>query len=105
MLDRESMALLHSISKHSGYAYVSMAKAVRKMVWEQLHSRSFRAAYVARVLLMWRDAYSMACLYVARLHYASGDFREVLRVLDLGIVMGGMLLHEDLDFTVEKVTE
>ncbi|KAL2328830.1 hypothetical protein Fmac_022257 [Flemingia macrophylla] len=110
-LDRESPALLHSISEHGGYAYVSMAalaaggdvraaEAAREMAWEQLHSGPWHS-----VLPVWRDAYSMACLHVARLHYASGDFREALRVLDLGIIMGGTLLREDLDSAIEKVAE
>ncbi|KAL2328236.1 hypothetical protein Fmac_021663 [Flemingia macrophylla] len=47
----------------------------------------------------------MAWRHVARLHYASGNFREALRVLDLGIIMGGTLHCEDLDSTVEKVAE
>ncbi|XP_020214975.1 lysine-specific demethylase JMJ30 isoform X4 [Cajanus cajan] len=110
-LDRESAALLHSISEHGGYAYVSMAalaaggdlraaEAAREMAWEQLHSGPWHS-----VLPAWRDAYSMACLHVARHHYANGEFREALRVLDLGIIMGGTLLRKDLDSAVEKVAE
>jgi len=111
MLDRESAALLHSISEHGGYAYVSMAalaaggdiraaEAAREMAWEQLHSGPWHS-----VLPVWRDAYSMACLYVARQHYGNGEYREALRVLDLGIIMGGTLLRKDLDSAVSKVSE
>ncbi|KAK7404496.1 hypothetical protein VNO78_05437 [Psophocarpus tetragonolobus] len=110
-LDRESAVLLHSISKHGGYAYVSMAalaaggdiraaEAAREMAWEQLHSGPWHS-----VLPVWRDAYSMACLHVARHHYGNGEFREALRVLDLGIIMGGTLLRKDLDSAVDKVSE
>ncbi|XP_014493266.1 lysine-specific demethylase JMJ30 [Vigna radiata var. radiata] len=110
-LDRESAALLHSISEHGGYAYVSMAalaaggdiraaEAACEMAWEQLHSGPWHS-----VLPVWRDAYSMACLHVARHHYGNGEFREALRVLDLGIIMGGTLLRKDLDFAVAKVSE
>ncbi|KAK7341606.1 hypothetical protein VNO80_24543 [Phaseolus coccineus] len=110
-LDREFAALLHSISEHGGYAYVSMAalasggdiraaEAAREMAWEQLHSGPWHS-----VLPVWRDAYSMACLHVARHHYGNGEFREALRVLDLGIIMGGTLLRKDLDSAVSKVSE
>ncbi|XP_047182597.1 lysine-specific demethylase JMJ30 isoform X1 [Vigna umbellata] len=110
-LDRELAALLHSISEHGGYAYVSMAalaaggdiraaEAACEMAWEQLHSGPWHS-----VLPVWRDAYSMACLHVARHHYGNGEFREALRVLDLGIIMGGTLLRKDLDSAVAKVSE
>ncbi|KAL2334174.1 hypothetical protein Fmac_015387 [Flemingia macrophylla] len=56
---------------------IRAAKAVREMAWEQLHSKSWHS-----VLSMWRNAYSMACLHVAHLHYTNDDFREALRVLD-----------------------
>ena len=110
-LDRESAALLHSISEHGGYAYVSMAalatagdfraaEAAREMAWEQLHSGPWHS-----VLPVWRDAYSMACLHVARHHYGGGGFKEALRALDMGIIMGGTLLRKDLDSAIEKVSE
>lgn len=110
-MDRESPALLHSISEHGGYAYVSMAalaaggdirasEASREMAWEQLHSGPWHS-----VLPVWRDAYSMACLHVARHHYGNGEFKEALRVLDMGIIMGGTLLRKDLDSAIEKVSE
>ncbi|KAK7312418.1 hypothetical protein VNO77_36261 [Canavalia gladiata] len=110
-LDRESPVLLHSISEHGGYAYVRMAaladagdiraaEAAREMAWEQLHSGPWHS-----VLPVWRDAYSMACLHVARHHYGNGEFKEALRVLDMGIIMGGTLLRKDLDSAIEKVSE
>ncbi|KAJ1421947.1 JmjC domain [Sesbania bispinosa] len=110
-LDRESPMLLHSISEHGGYAYVSMAalaatgdiraaEAAREMAWEQLHSGPWHS-----VLPVWRDAYSMACLHVARHHYGHGEFKEALRVLDMGIIMGGTLLRNDLDSAIEKISE
>lgn len=110
-LDAESPALLHSISEHGGYAYVSMAalasagdfraaEAAREMAWEQLHSGPWHS-----VLPVWRDAYTMACLHVARHHYDNGEFKEALRVLDMGIIMGGTLLRKDLDSAIDKVSE
>ncbi|KAK7257861.1 hypothetical protein RIF29_32138 [Crotalaria pallida] len=111
VLDTESPALLHSISEHGGYAYVSMAamaaagdfraaEAAREMAWEQLHSGPWHS-----VLPVWRDAYSMACLHVAKHHFSNGEFREALRVLDMGIIMGGTLLRKDLDSAVDRVSE
>ncbi|XP_019451265.1 PREDICTED: lysine-specific demethylase JMJ30-like [Lupinus angustifolius] len=110
-LDTESHELLHSISEHGGYAYVSMAamaaagdfcaaEAAREMAWEQLHSGPWHS-----VLPVWRDAYSMACLHVAKHHYENGEFEKSLRVLDMGIIMGGTLLGKDLHYAVGKVSE
>ncbi|XP_038878408.1 lysine-specific demethylase JMJ30 [Benincasa hispida] len=110
LLDAESHSLLHSISEHGGYAYVSMAalaaagdiraaEAAGEMAWEQLHSGPWHS-----VLPIWRDAYSMACLYMARFHFAGGEFKEALRVLDMGLIMGGPLLRDDLDSAIAKVS-
>ncbi|TKY62067.1 putative lysine-specific demethylase JMJD5 [Spatholobus suberectus] len=55
---------------------------MREITWEQLwHS----------VLPVWCNAYSMVCLHM-----------KALRVLDLGIIMGRILL---LDSVVEKVSK
>ncbi|KAL3718674.1 hypothetical protein ACJRO7_003747 [Eucalyptus globulus] len=109
-LDREAAGLLRDISEHGGYAYAAMsglaaagdvraAEAAREMAWEQLHSGPWHS-----VLPAWRDAYSMACLHVARLHYRGGELKEALRVLDLGLIMGGTLLKKDLEAAVEKLS-
>ncbi|KAF2311987.1 hypothetical protein GH714_027672 [Hevea brasiliensis] len=110
ILDAESPNLLQSISSHGGYAYVSMAtlaasgdfraaEAAREMAWEQLHSGPWHS-----VLPVWRDAYAMACLYVAKFHYRNGEFKDALRVLDMGLIMGGMLLRKDLDSAIEIIS-
>jgi hypothetical protein len=109
-LDLEAPTLLHAITEHGGYAYVSMAtlaaagdpraaEAAREMAWEQLHSGPWHS-----VLPVWRDAYSMACLHVARLEFSKGELSEALRVLDMGLIMGGTLLRKDLDFAVQKIS-
>ncbi|CAK7339280.1 unnamed protein product [Dovyalis caffra] len=109
-LDTESSNLLQTISSHGGYAYVRMstlaasgdfraAEAAREMAWEQLHSGPWHS-----VLPVWRDAYSMACLLVAKFHYRNGEFKEMLRVLDLALIMGGVLLRKDLESAIEIVT-
>ncbi|XVF47442.1 hypothetical protein PTKIN_Ptkin03bG0108900 [Pterospermum kingtungense] len=109
-LDSESPALLQSITSHGGYAYTRMAtlaaagdkraaEAAREMAWEQLHSGPWHS-----VLPVWRDAYSMACLHVAKFHFSNGEFTDALRALDMGIIMGGPLLRKDLDSAIEVVS-
>lgn len=111
ILDAEAPNLLQSISEQGGYAYVRMstlaaggdiraAEAAREMAWEQLHSGPWHS-----VLPIWRDAYSMACLHVAKFHYGNGEYREALRTLDLGLIMGGIVLRKDLDSAVVKASE
>ncbi|XWS28262.1 hypothetical protein CRYUN_Cryun25bG0051400 [Craigia yunnanensis] len=108
-LDSESHALLQSITSHGGYAYAGMAtlaaagdqraaEAAHEMAWEQLHSGPWHS-----ILPVWRDAYSMACLHVAKFHFSNGEFRDALRTLDMGIIMGGPLFREDLDSAIEVV--
>ncbi|KAB2077771.1 hypothetical protein ES319_A06G118800v1 [Gossypium barbadense] len=108
-LDSESPALLQSITSHGGYAFTRMAtlaaagdqraaEAACEMAWEQLHSGPWHS-----VLPVWRDAYSMACLHVAKFHLSNGEFRDALRSLDMGIIMGGPLLRKDLDSAIEGV--
>ncbi|KAG7023866.1 Lysine-specific demethylase JMJ30, partial [Cucurbita argyrosperma subsp. argyrosperma] len=110
LLDAQHPSLLHSISDQGGYAFVTMAalaaagdscaaETAADMAWEQLHSGPSSS-----VLPIWRDAYSMACLYLARLHFAGGEFKEALRVLDMGLIMGGSRLRSDLDSAIAKVS-
>lgn len=109
IMDGESPRLLQTISEHGGYAYVGMAaqaaadiraaEAARDLAWEQLHSGPWHS-----VLPVWRDAYSMACLHVAKYHYRNGEFKEALRVLDMGVLMGGPLLRKDLDSAIETLS-
>lgn len=75
------------------------AEAALEMAWEQLHSGPWHS-----VLPIWRDAYSMACLHVARFNYAGGEFSEAIRVLDMGLIMGGLALRKDLESAIKKAT-
>ncbi|KAF2555157.1 hypothetical protein F2Q68_00017057 [Brassica cretica] len=77
----------------------SAAEAARDMAWEQLHSGPWHS-----VLPVWRDAYSMACLHVAKFHFAAGEFGEALGALDMGLIMGGTLLRKDLHDSVLLVS-
>ncbi|XP_019155364.1 PREDICTED: lysine-specific demethylase JMJ30-like [Ipomoea nil] len=110
VLDAERANLLQRITEEGGYAYASMealaaggdvraAEAAREMAWEQLHSGPWHS-----VVPIWRDAYSMACLHVARLHYAAGDLCQAIRALDMGIIMGGLALRDDLNLAIRKAS-
>lgn len=46
----------------------------------------------------------MACLHVAKLHFAAGDFTDALKALDMGLLMGGPLFKSDLHSAVNKVS-
>ncbi|XWS73496.1 hypothetical protein CRYUN_Cryun02cG0134200 [Craigia yunnanensis] len=108
-LDSNSPALLQSITSHGGYAYARLAtlaaagdrpaaEAALEMAWEQLYSGPWNSVHP-----VWRDAYSMACLHVAKFHFSNGEFRDALRALDMGIIMGGPLLRKDVDSAIEVV--
>ncbi|GFP98779.1 putative lysine-specific demethylase jmjd5 [Phtheirospermum japonicum] len=75
------------------------AEAAKEMAWEQLHSGPWHS-----VVPIWRDAYSMACLHVAKHHFSSGEFKLALRALDMGLIMGGLTLREDLNSCIGKVS-
>ncbi|KAL3519207.1 hypothetical protein ACH5RR_021796 [Cinchona calisaya] len=111
ILDSERPSLLQKISEEGGYAYVRMAtlaaggdmraaEATKEVAWEQLHSGPWHS-----VIPIWRDAYAMACLHVAKLHYAAGEFSLVLRALDMGLIMGGLTLRDDLNSAIKTASE
>lgn len=75
------------------------AEAAKEMAWEQLHSGPWHA-----VVPIWRDAYSMACLHVAKHHYSAGELKPALGALDMGLIMGGLTLRGDLNLCIEKVS-
>lgn len=110
LLDAQGPNILHEISEQGGYAYVGMstlaaagdlraAEAALEVAWEQLHSGPWHS-----VLPIWRDAYSMACLRVAGFSYEAGEFSEAIRVLDMGLIMGGLALRKDLESAIDKAT-
>lgn len=110
ILDSERPNLLQQITEEGGYAYVRMAtlaaegdmraaEAAKEMAWEQLHSGPWHS-----VVPVWRDAYAMACLHVAKLQYAAGEFSLVLRALDMGLIMGGLTLRDDLNSAIKTAS-
>ncbi|KAJ6804270.1 putative lysine-specific demethylase JMJD5 [Iris pallida] len=107
--DERHSSLLRRITEEGGFAYATSAEraaagdlraaeAAREMAWEQLHSGPWHEVGPA-----WRDAYSLACLHVAALRAAAGDRTEALKVLDMGIIMGGPLLRKDLDDLLRRI--
>ncbi|KAG0468133.1 hypothetical protein HPP92_017461 [Vanilla planifolia] len=102
--------LLRRITEEGGFAFVSSvelavagdlraAEAAREMAWEQLHSGPWN-----EVVPAWRDAYAMACLDVADIRAVAGELQEALRVLDMGLIMGGPLLRLELVSAIGKIT-
>lgn len=79
---------------------IRAAEAAKEMAWEQLHSGPWHS-----VVPIWRDAYSMACMHLAKLHYANGEFNEAIKALDMGIIMGGMMLRDELNLAIRKASE
>ncbi|KAL0461001.1 UNVERIFIED_CONTAM: Lysine-specific demethylase [Sesamum latifolium] len=109
VLDSQLSTLLQQITEEGGYAFASMAalaasgdtraaEAAKDMAWEQLHSGPRHS-----VVPIWRDAYAMACLHVAKHHYSSGELELALRALDMGLIIGGLGLRDDLNLCVGKV--
>lgn len=111
ILDAERAKLLEQISEQGGYAYVRMAtlaaggdvraaEVAKEMAWEQLHCGPWHS-----LVPVWRDAYAMACLHMAKLQYAAGELTPVLRALDMGLIMGGLTLRDDLNNAIRKASE
>ncbi|EYU46302.1 hypothetical protein ABFS82_04G055000 [Erythranthe guttata] len=110
ILDSNLPSLLQRVTEEGGYAFASIAtraaagdaraaEAAKDMAWEQLHSGPWHS-----VGPIWRDAYSMASLHVAKLHFSSGEFDLALRALDMGLIMGGLTLRDDLNLCIRKVS-
>lgn len=72
------------------------AEAAHEMAWEQLHSAPWHAVHPA-----WRDAYALSCLHLAAHH----DARDALRVLDMGLLMGGRLLKPRLHSAISQAQQ
>ncbi|KAL1546666.1 Lysine-specific demethylase jmj30 [Salvia divinorum] len=109
-LDSQLPSLLHQVTEEGGYAFTSIAtraaagdtraaEAARELAWEQLHSGPWHS-----VVPIWRDAYAMACLHVAKCHFCSGELELALRALDMGLIMGGLTLRDDLNLCIRRVS-
>ncbi|XP_057873451.2 lysine-specific demethylase JMJ30 isoform X3 [Cryptomeria japonica] len=105
-LDTQRDELLNKVCQEGGFAYVALemlaatgdvhaAEAAHDMAWEQLHSAPWHS-----VEPVWRDAYSLSCLHMASLYHRDGKKEEALRILDMGLIMGGPLLRLDLNSAI-----
>lgn len=101
--------LLNKVCQEGGSAYASLitlaatgdahsAEAAHDMAWEQLHSAPWDS-----VEPVWRDAYSLSCLHMASFHHSAGKEEDALRVLDMGLIMGGPLLRPDLNLAISFI--
>ncbi|KAL9270510.1 Lysine-specific demethylase JMJ30-like protein [Drosera capensis] len=114
VLDREATGLLRLVSEQGGYAFVMMvglgeggdmgaAEAAREMAWEQIQGGP-REDDVA--VPVWMEAYSMACLMVAKNWVDRGEAREAMRVVDMGLIMGGGgVLRGEMEMAAKTVAE
>lgn len=108
-LDAQRDELLNKVCQEGGFAYVALimlaatgdvhsAEAAHDMAWEQLHSAPWGS-----VEPVWRDAYSLSCLHMASFHHRAGKEEDALRVLDMGLIMGGSLLRPDLNLAISFI--
>ena len=103
---QQQQQVLREVCGQGGFAYASLATraaegdcgaadAAHEMAWEQLHSGPWHAVHPA-----WRDAYSLSCLHLAATHLH--DARAALRVLDMGLLMGGLLLKARIQSAISE---
>ncbi|GAB2229318.1 hypothetical protein Droror1_Dr00023457 [Drosera rotundifolia] len=114
VLDQEAPGLLRLVLEQGGYAFVTMvglgeggdmgaAEAAREMAWEQIQGGPREDDVVVPV---WREAYSMACLRVAKIWVDRGEAGEAMRVVDMGLIMGGGgVLRGEMEMAAETVGE
>lgn len=105
-LDTQRDELLNKVCQEGGFAYVALemlaatgdvhaAEAAHDMAWEQLHSAPWHS-----VEPVWRDAYSLSCLHMASFYHRDGKREDALRMLDMGLIMGGPLLRLDINSAI-----
>lgn len=68
------------------------AEAAYELAWEELHGGPWQS-----VPLVWRDAFSLSCLTLASCHHRANRIVEALKVLDLGVIMGGPRFRKAID--------
>jgi hypothetical protein len=75
------------------------AEAAYELAWEELHSGPWKS-----VPLVWRDAYSLSCLALASCHHRANRHVEALKVLDLGVIMGGPRFRKEIDSSLHSIS-
>lgn len=104
VMAEDEEVVVKEVMRQGGLEYVRLAAqaaegdefaadVAHEMAWEQLHCAPWHAVHPA-----WRDAYSLSCLRLAA-HRA----HDALRLLDMGLLMGGPLLKPRLLSTIARV--
>ena len=75
------------------------AEAAYELAWEELHAGPWQT-----VPLVWRDAFSLSCLSLASCHYRANRPIEALKVLDLGVIMGGPRFRQEIDSSLYSIS-
>ncbi|XP_024402842.1 lysine-specific demethylase JMJ30 [Physcomitrium patens] len=74
------------------------AEAAYELAWEELHGGPWQS-----VSLVWRDAFSLSCLSLASCHHHANRPAEALKVLDLGLIIGGPQFRAELDAALHSI--
>lgn len=82
-----------------GGADEKAAEAAYELAWEELHAGPLQS-----VPLVWRDAFALSCLSLASCHYRANRPVEALKVLDLGVIMGGSEFRTELDDSINSIS-
>jgi len=75
------------------------AEAAYELAWEELHAGPWQS-----VPLVWRDAFALSCLSLSSCHQRANRPVEALKVLDLGVIMGGSKFRTELDFSINSIS-
>nr|XP_024370487.1 uncharacterized protein LOC112279929 isoform X2 [Physcomitrium patens] len=75
------------------------AEAAYELAWEELHGAPWQS-----VSLVWRDAFSLSCLSLASCHHNANRPIEALKILDLGVIMGGPQFRTELENALHSIS-
>ncbi|CAI5956230.1 unnamed protein product [Closterium sp. NIES-64] len=86
----------------------TLLAAVHELAWEHIHGGPWKDVHVA-----WRDAYALTCLAMATANAATAvaaptttsnrSLPACLRLLDLGLMLGGNLFHAAINSAVGEM--
>lgn len=54
--------------------------------------------------LVWRDAFSLSCLSLASCHHRANRPVEAMKILDLGVIMGGPRFRTEIDTSLHSIS-
>ncbi|EFJ37386.1 hypothetical protein SELMODRAFT_75959 [Selaginella moellendorffii] len=109
-MDALEESVLASVWRQGGFAFCqlmrkcrsdpSMAEEAHDLAWEQLHLGDWHQVDCA-----WRDGYALACVYWAEELRRKGDHAEATRVLDMGLMMGGLAFRPRLNAAISSLSQ